>query len=78
MLTTLRPIQLIRLLDKCRSVKVRRLFFVFADRHGHTWRKQLDASKIDLGSGPRALVRGGAIHQIYWIYVPKDFALKKD
>lgn len=75
MLTTLRPIQLMQLLVKCRSVKVRRLFFVFADRHRHAWHKQLDASKIDLGSGPRALVKGGAIHPTYRIYVPRDFAL---
>ena len=74
-LTILRPKQLMTLLMLCRSVKVRRLFFVFADRHRHPWRKHLDASKIDFGSGPRALVKGGRLHPIYRIYVPKDLVL---
>ncbi len=76
-LTTLRPKQLTLLLAACRSVKVRRLFFVFADRHRHAWRKHLDASKVDFGSGPRALVEGGRIHPDYRIYVPHDFARKE-
>ena len=71
-LTTLRPGQLMALLTACRSVKVRRLFFVFADRHGHGWRKHLNRSKIDFGSGPRALVAGGRLHPEYRIYVPQD------
>ena len=74
-LTILRPKQLMTLLTLCRSVKVRRLFFVFADRHRHPWRKHLDASKIDFGSGPRALVEGGKLHPTYRIYVPKDLVL---
>jgi len=72
-LTTLRPNQLMRLLVACRSIKVRRLFFVFADRHRHAWRKHLDARQIDLGSGPRALVKGGKLHPGYRIYVPAGF-----
>ena len=69
-LAALRPGRLMALLTSCRSVKVRRLFFVFADRHEHEWRKHLDASMIDLGSGPRALVEGGRLHPAYRIYVP--------
>ena len=69
-LVSLRPGPLTALLDACRSVKVRRLFFVFADRHGHAWRKHLDTSAIDLGSGPRALVEGGRFHPVYRISVP--------
>ena len=74
-LTMLRPRQLMELLTTCRSVKVRRLFFVFADKHGHPWRKYLDKSKIDFGSGPRALIDGGRIHADYRISVPVEFAL---
>ena len=77
-LTTLRPKLLMTLLAACRSVKVRRLFFVFADRHQHGWRKHLDASKIDFGSGPRALVAGGWLHPTYRIYVPRGFAPEID
>jgi hypothetical protein len=73
-LTTLRPKLLMALLMGCRSVKVRRLFFVFADRHQHGWRKHLDPSKIDFGSGPRALVEGGWLHPVYRIYVPRAFS----
>ena len=76
-LTTLRPGRLMALLTCCRSVKVRRLFFVFADRHGHGWRKYLDISKIDFGSGPRALAAGGRLHPVYRIYVPQDLVARR-
>ncbi len=72
-LTTLRPNQLMDLLAACQSVKVRRLFFVFAEKHAHLWLRYLDRSSIDFGSGPRALVAGGRIHPVYRIYVPTDF-----
>ena len=77
-LTTLRPKHLMTLLTLCRSVKVCRLFFVFADRHRHSWRKYLDPSKINFGSGPRALVEGGRLHPTYRIYVPKDLVRKDE
>ncbi len=69
-LATLRPGRLTTLLTLCRSVKVRRLFFVFADKHRHPWRKHLDTSNVDFGSGPRALVAGGKLHPTYRICVP--------
>ena len=72
-LTSLRPKLLTELLKACRSVKVRRLFFVFADRHQHAWRKHIETSNVDFGSGPRALVKGGKLHPTYRIYVPADF-----
>ena len=71
-LTTLRPGNLASLLSLCRSVKVKRLFFVFADRHSHSWLKYLDKSAINFGSGPRALVKGGRLHPVYRIYVTKE------
>ena len=76
-LTTLRPQVLMKLLVACHSVKVRRLFFVFADRHGHAWRKYLDVSKVGFGSGPRALIEGGRLHPVYRIYVPDKFMPKE-
>lgn len=72
-LANLRPSRLVENLESCRSVKVKRLFFVFADRHGHAWLKYVDPGTLDLGSGPRALVKGGRIHPKYRIYVPVDF-----
>lgn len=73
-LTTLRPKLLDSLMRDCRKIKVKRLFFVFADRHGHAWRKKLHPAEYDLGSGDRALVEGGKIHPRYRIVVPASFA----
>lgn len=70
-LTVLRPELLMALLSACRSVKVRRLFFVFADRHQHGWRKYLDKERVDFGRGPRALVRGGRFHPTYLVSLPE-------
>ena len=72
-LVSLRPKKLMELLSACRSVKVRRLFFVFADKHRHAWRKHVDTSGIGFGSGPRALAEGGRLHPTYGIYVPEAF-----
>ena len=72
-LTTLRPNTLMSLLKACRSIKVRRLFFVFAEKHAHLWLRHLDVDSIDFGSGPRALIEGGRIHPVYQIYVPTEF-----
>jgi transcriptional regulator with AbiEi antitoxin domain of type IV toxin-antitoxin system len=73
-LTTLRPRKLAALLAQCASVKVKRLFFVFADRHGHAWRKQLQPEAVGLGSGDRSLVKGGKLHPHYRITVPPEYA----
>ncbi len=70
--TQLSPTRLQDLLEACLSVKVKRLFFWFADRHGHAWRKRLDASRVDLGRGKRMLVRGGRLDPTYGITVPAD------
>ena len=71
-LTNLSPKRLNHLLRECRSVKVKRLFLWFADRHRHAWRTQLDREGIDLGSGKRMLVRGGRFDVQYQITVPED------
>ncbi|HIG23703.1 MAG TPA: hypothetical protein EYG11_20100 [Candidatus Latescibacteria bacterium] len=72
-LASLSPRKLMALLSNCRKVKVIRLFFVFADRHGHAWLKHLDKSKLDFGKGDRQLVKGGKIHPTYRITVPTEF-----
>lgn len=72
-LVNLRPELLSKLLAECTSIKVKRLFLVFADRHGHSWLSHLNKDQIDLGSGPRALVDGGKLHPTYRIYVPSEF-----
>lgn len=72
-LTTLSPRRLQGLLEACRSVKVKRLFFFFADRHNHAWLKRLDRQNVDLGAGKRMLVKGGRYDPTYQITVPGDF-----
>lgn len=72
-LATLRPSLLGALLHACNKIKVTRLFFVFADRHKHPWRKRLNPDDFKLGSGDRALVKGGRIHPRYRIMVPVEF-----
>jgi hypothetical protein len=71
-LANLSPRRLAKLLADCRSVKVKRLFFFFADRHPHAWRRQLRAEDFDLGSGKRVLAKGGKLDSRYQITVPED------
>ncbi|WP_062057587.1 type IV toxin-antitoxin system AbiEi family antitoxin [Cellvibrio sp. OA-2007] len=73
-LTNLSPLRLQSLLEATNSIKVKRLFFVFAERHNHAWLKRLDINKIDLGKGKRTLVKGGKFHTKYQITIPKEFA----
>ncbi|MCC5808736.1 MAG: type IV toxin-antitoxin system AbiEi family antitoxin [Ectothiorhodospiraceae bacterium] len=66
------PRRLQTLLVDCDSVKVKRLFFFFADRHHHAWLKRLDKKAVDLGNGKRMLVPGGKLDPVYLITVPGD------
>ena len=77
-LTSARPKRLAELLQRCRSVKVKRLFFVFADRHAHAWRKYIDRDAFDLGKGDRALAPGGRLHPLYRITVPEGLMPRTD
>lgn len=71
-LTNLSPRRLETLLLDCRSIKVKRLFFFFADRHQHGWLKHINKQLIDLGKGKRMLERGGKLDAKYHITVPED------
>lgn len=73
-LATLRPGRLSALLGACKSIKVRRLFFLFADRHRHRWLPHIDRAGIDMGKGPRMLVEGGRYAAAYQLVVPEEFA----
>jgi hypothetical protein len=70
-LANLSPRRLQRLLEDCRSVKVKRLFLFFADRHPHAWLKRLDKHAVALGEGKRMLVKGGKLNKAYQITVPE-------
>lgn len=71
-LANLSPRRMQKLLADCRSVKVKRLFFFFADRHDHAWLKHLNKDALDLGKGKRMLVKGGKLDRTYQITVPED------
>ncbi|CAN1724826.1 Transcriptional regulator AbiEi antitoxin N-terminal domain-containing protein [Hyphomicrobium sp. 1Nfss2.1] len=71
-LSTLSPSRMEKLLVDCRSIKVKRLFFFFADRHKHAWLKRIDRKAIDLGKGKRVLVKGGKLDAKHMITVPED------
>jgi hypothetical protein len=71
-LVSLSPRRVQRLLERCKSVKVKRLFFFFAARSSHAWLARIDRAKVDLGSGKRALVPGGRLDSTYNITVPED------
>lgn len=72
-MTSLSPSLLQTLLQECRNVKVRRLFFLLADHHQHAWLKKMAPEKIDLGSGKRQLVENGKLDKKYLITIPKTY-----
>jgi hypothetical protein len=55
-LTTLRPRLVQGLLEKCASVKVKRLFMLLAESCKHSWVRKLDLTNVDFGKGKRASV----------------------
>jgi len=71
-LRTLSPDRLKQLLLKCRSIKVKRLFFALAEHNNPPWLKHLDAGEFDLGRGNRVIVRGGKLHPKYRITLPEN------
>lgn len=71
-LRTLSPRRVQVLLEDCRSVKVKRLFLWFAERHHFRWLLQIDQDRINLGSGKRMLVRNGKLDPKYLITVPEE------
>ncbi|MDI9319078.1 MAG: type IV toxin-antitoxin system AbiEi family antitoxin [Phycisphaerales bacterium] len=75
-LSNLRPNEVQLLLEKCNSIKVKRLFLYLAEKASHSWFKYIDASKINLGKGNRSIVQNGVYVPKYHITVPA--ALEKN
>lgn len=73
-LVNLRPRRLQTLLEDARSVKVKRLFFFFANRHQHKWLSHLNGEKISLGSGKRVIFQGGKLDNKYGITIPEEIS----
>ncbi|HEX5037440.1 MAG TPA: type IV toxin-antitoxin system AbiEi family antitoxin domain-containing protein [bacterium] len=69
-MTTLRPQLVQKLLETCRSVKVKRLFMILAEGCNHRWVQKLDLSKVDLGRGKRLIAKGGHFNSKYGVALP--------
>jgi len=73
-LSNLSPRRLQTLLEQASSIKVKRLFFFFAERHGHQWFSHIIQDKVELGKGKRVLVKGGKLDTKYQITVPAEYS----
>lgn len=71
--STLSPRKMQSLLELCDSVRVRRLFLWYAERHNHSWLKKLELEKVDMGSGNRVIAKGGKLNTKYKITVPANY-----
>lgn len=71
-MNTLSPRSLQKLLEICNNIKVRRLFFWFAEQLNHPWLSKIDRTNISMGSGNRVIVKGGKLDKKYLITVPKN------
>jgi hypothetical protein len=74
-LTGLRPRILQELLEKCSSIKVKRLFLYMAQKANHAWLPYIDMNNIGLGRGKRSLVKNGVYDAKYAITIPKELAV---
>jgi hypothetical protein len=71
-LNNLRPDAVQTLLEKCQSVKVKRLFMYMAEKAAHEWVQHLDLAQVNLGSGKRSITKHGVYVPKYQITVPKE------
>lgn len=71
-LTIPRPEHVQQLLERCSSVKAKRLFLYLAEKCGHGWLSHLQMGKIGLGTGTRSLVGNGVYNSKYGITVPRE------
>jgi hypothetical protein len=58
------------LLERCTSVKAKRLFLYCAREAGHKWYSKLDRGRIGLGTGKRVLIKGGRLDKEFLLTVP--------
>lgn len=70
-LTTLSPRNLQKVMENCKNIKVKRLFFWFAERQNYVWLDKLNRENILLGSGNRMIIKGGKLNTKYKITVPE-------
>lgn len=71
-MNNVRPTLVQELLEKCESIKVKRLFLYLAEKVNHDWFSRLEIEKIDLGKGKRSIIKHGAYNSKYQITVSKE------
>ena len=72
-LNNCQPKEVQKLLENCRSIKVKRLFLFLAEKIQHAWFEHLNLSSIDLGKGKRSILKNGIFDKKYQITVPKEW-----
>lgn len=68
----LRPELVQKLLERCRFVKVKRLFLYLSEKASHPWLSRLKSHRIDLGKGNRVIAVHGMLDNKYRITVPRQ------
>lgn len=71
-MTSIRPKLVQDLLERCTSIKVRRLFLYLAERANLPVMRHLDLDRIELGTGDRSLVPSGRYVAKYQLLLPRD------
>ena len=71
-MVNLRPKVMQELLEVCASIKVKRLFLHLAERAGLSLFQHLDLSRIELGTGKRAISESGRLTQKYGLLLPEE------
>ncbi len=71
-LNNLRPASVQQLLERCDSIKVKRLFLLLAEKAGHSWFDYIKLKHINLGKGKRSLVSKGTYNTKYQLTLPKE------
>lgn len=71
-LMTLRSSVLQEVLENCKSIKVKRVFLYMSEKLELPFFKELNQSKIDIGSGKRVVVEGGRLDKKYNITVEPE------
>jgi len=74
MLSSLRAELVQQLLERCSSVKAKRLFMYMAEKTKYAWVEDIDKTKIDFGSGRRMIVPKGKYIREYNMTIPTDLA----
>ncbi len=73
-LRTLRPVIMQELLEKCNSIRVKRLFLYMASKANLPVLNHIELIKVNMGSGDRAIVKNGVYNPEFKISVPMELA----